>query len=166
MVALDIGSKRIGVAVTDPFGTYALPHGTIFRKNLKSDLEAVAALVRERGAAKVVCGLPVHFDGSVSQQTRDTEYFIERLKEAVPVPVVTADERCTTLEAHRVLIEGNMRREKRKQYVDSIAATYILEGYLKKIRSKRSCLKKNWNIAAAATRDANTRTAIAAAKRK
>ena len=58
--------------------------------------------------------------------------FIERLKEAVPVPVVTADERCTTLEAHRVLIEGNMRREKRKQYVDSIAATYILEGYLKK----------------------------------
>ena len=146
LVALDIGSKRIGVAVTDPFGTYALPHGTIFRKNLKSDLEAVAyqgggralgaeavaALVRERGAAKVVCGLPVHFDGSVSQQTRDTEYFIERLKEAVPVPVVTADERCTTLEAHRVLIEGNMRREKRKQYVDSIAATYILEGYLKK----------------------------------
>ena len=114
LVALDIGSKRIGVAVTDPFGTYALPHG------------------RERGAAKVVCGLPVHFDGSVSQQTRDTEYFIERLKEAVPVPVVTADERCTTLEAHRVLIEGNMRREKRKQYVDSIAATYILEGYLKK----------------------------------
>ena len=76
--------------------------------------------------------MPVHFDGSVSQQTRDTEYFIERLKEAVPVPVVTADERCTTLEAHRVLIEGNMRREKRKQYVDSIAATYILEGYLKK----------------------------------
>ena len=132
LVALDIGSKRIGVAVTDPFGTYALPHGTIFRKNLKSDLEAVAALVRERGAAKVVCGLPVHFDGSVSQQTRDTEYFIERLKEAVPVPVVTADERCTTLEAHRVLIEGNMRREKRKQSVDSIAATYILEGYLKK----------------------------------
>lgn len=115
LVALDIGSKRIGVAVTDPFGTYALPHGTIFRKNLKSDLEAVAALVRERGAAKVVCGLPVHFDGSVSQQTRDTEYFIERLKEAVPVPVVTADERCTTLEAHRVLSEGNMRREKRKQ---------------------------------------------------
>lgn len=128
LVALDIGSKRIGVAVTDPFGTYALPHGTIFRKNLKSDLEAVAALVRERGAAKVVCGLPVHFDGSVSQQTRDTEYFIERLKRGRPRTRRHGGRALHYARgAPRFDSMGNMRREKRKQYVDSIAATYILE---------------------------------------
>ncbi len=136
LIALDIGEKRIGVAVTDPFGTYALPHGTIFRKTIKIDLAEIAKITAERGAAKIVCGLPVNFDGSESRQTRDARFFIDRLKEAVSIPVVTADERCTTIEAHRVLIEGNMRREKRKQYVDSIAATYILEGYLKKTKKE------------------------------
>ena len=140
LIALDIGEKRIGVAVTDPFGTYALPHGTIFRKNLRADLAEIEKIAAERGAVGIVCGLPVNFDGSESQQTRDTQFFIDRLKEVVSIPVITTDERCTTIEAHRVLIEGNVRREKRKQYVDSIAATYILEGYLKKTK------KENGNV--------------------
>lgn len=132
IVALDIGSKRIGIAVTDPFGTYALPSETYNRKNLKTDLAYISAFVKERGADKIVCGLPLNFDGSRSAQTDYTEYFINALREITPVPVETSDERCTTAEAHRVLIEGGKRREERKQYVDSIAATYILEGYLRK----------------------------------
>lgn len=134
VVALDIGSKRIGIAVTDPFGTYALPSETYNRKNLKQDLAYISRFVTERCADKVVCGLPLNFDGSRSSQTEYTEYFINALKEVLTVPVETTDERCTTTEAHRTLIESGRRREERKKYVDSIAATYILEGYLRKTK--------------------------------
>ncbi len=134
VIALDIGSKRIGIAVTDPFGTYALPSETYNRKNLKQDLNYISLFAKEHNADKIVCGLPVNFDGSRSSQTEYTEYFINALKEAVNIPVETTDERCTTMEAHRVLIESGKRREERKKFVDSIAATYILEGYLKKTK--------------------------------
>lgn len=130
ILALDVGSKRIGIAITDPFGTYALPVGTYERKNLKTDLAYIAALAKEKGAEEIVCGLPLNFDGTRSVQTEYTEVFISSLRAAVDIPVNTSDERCTTAQAHSTLIEGNMRREKRKQYVDALAATYILEGYL------------------------------------
>lgn len=136
VLALDIGSKRVGVAASDPFGTYALPVGTYTRKNLKADLAYVAALVKERAADELVCGLPLNFDGSESAQTAYTRVFIEELKKAVDVPVFTSDERCTTEEAHNTLISENMRREKRKLYVDALAAAYILEGYLRNKKSK------------------------------
>jgi len=131
IVALDIGLKRIGIAVTDPFGTYALPSETYTRKNLKQDLDYIKSFVNARAANKIVCGLPLNFDGSRSSQTDYTEYFITALSAAVSVPVVTADERCTTAEARRVLIESGKRREERKKYIDGLAAAYILEGYLK-----------------------------------
>ncbi|PWM72226.1 MAG: Holliday junction resolvase RuvX [Bacillota bacterium] len=136
ILALDIGSKRIGVAVTDPFGTYALPVGTYVRKNLKTDLAYIADLAKERGAEEIVCGLPLNFDGSRSAQTEYTEVFINALKGAVSAPVFTSDERCTTAEAHSTLIAGNKRREERKKYVDALAATYILEGYLRNNKIK------------------------------
>ena len=136
VIALDVGSKRIGIAASDPFGTYALPVGTYSRKNLKADLAYIAALVKERAADEIVCGLPLNFDGSESAQAAYTRVFIEALKNAVDVPVYTSDERCTTAEAHNTLISENMKREKRKLYVDALAATYILEGYLKSKKSK------------------------------
>ena len=68
VIALDVGSKRIGIAASDPFGTYALPVGTYSRKNLKADLAYIAALVKERAADEIVCGLPLNFDGSESAQ--------------------------------------------------------------------------------------------------
>ncbi|MCQ2399003.1 MAG: Holliday junction resolvase RuvX [Clostridia bacterium] len=133
-LCLDIGDKRIGVAVSDPFNTYALPLETYHRKNLKTDLAFIVALVKEKGITTVVCGLPVNFDGTESVQTSRAQYFIDRLRETVTVPVVTADERCTTIEAHRTLIEEDYSREKRKKYVDTLAATYILDGYLSSIK--------------------------------
>lgn len=136
IIALDIGLKRIGVATTDPFGTYALPVETYHRKNLKTDIPYLVNLCKSRGATLIVCGLPLNFDGTRSIQTERTEYFIDRLKEATDIRIETADERLTTVEAHRTLIEEDMSREKRKQYVDSLAATYILEGYLRKIKNK------------------------------
>lgn len=130
-MALDIGDKRIGIAVSDPFNEYALPVKTYERKNLTSDLAFFSALVKEKSATAVVCGLPVNFDGTPSVQTERAQYFIDKLKSTLNIPVYTADERLTTVEAHRTLIEEDYSREKRKKYVDALAATYILEGYLR-----------------------------------
>ena len=81
-----MGSRRIGIAVTDPFGTYALPVGTYERKNLKTDVAYFAALANERGAGEIVCGLPLNFDGTRSAQTEYTEVFISALRAALLFP--------------------------------------------------------------------------------
>ncbi len=135
LIAYDIGNKRVGVAVSDPFMSMALPRETYWRKNFEKDIAFLAELAKKEGADRIVCGLPVNFDGSVAEQTRITQSFIDKLKEATDIEVVTADERFSTKEATRVLIAGNVSREKRKNYVDSIAASYILEDYIKKLKN-------------------------------
>ena len=133
IIAFDIGDKRIGVAASDPFNTYALPGTTYFRtRSAEADAQALADIVREKGAGLIVCGLPLNFDGSESVQTEKTRRFVELLKSKTDVPVVFEDERFTTMEAERILIAGGVRRENRKRSIDSIAASYILEGYLNK----------------------------------
>ena len=133
IIAFDIGDKRIGVAASDPFNTYALPGTTYFRtRNADADAQALAEIVREKDAGLIVCGLPLNFDGTESVQTEKTRRFVKLLKSKTPVPIVYEDERFTTMEAERVLIAGGVRRENRKRSVDSIAASYILEGYLNK----------------------------------
>lgn len=136
LICFDIGVKRIGVATSDPFMSMALPQKTYWRKNLKKDVEALVALAKEVSATTIVCGLPVNFDGSPSSQTEITRAFIEALKNATDIPVVTNDERFTTKLATRNLILANVRREERKNYVDSIAASYILEDYINKLKNK------------------------------
>lgn len=135
-VAFDIGDKRIGVAVSDPFNTYALPSQTYFRKGFKADVEAIANIAKEKYATVIVCGLPVNFDGSEALQTEKTRKFIQALKERTSIPVVCEDERFTTKMAHETLISEGMRRERRKNYVDALAAANILDGYLQKINKK------------------------------
>ena len=129
-LCLDIGDKRIGVAVSDPFNSYSLPVETYHRKNLKTDLSKIAEYVKEKGATALVCGLPVNFDGTPSIQTQKAEFFIEKLKELLKVEIYTVDERCSTCEAEEVLIEQGKSREERKQMVDSLAAATILQGFL------------------------------------
>lgn len=139
-VAFDIGDKRIGVAISDPFNTYALPSQTYFRKGFAADVAALAAIAKEKGATRIVCGLPVNFDGSEGVQTEKTRRFIEALKTATPLPVECADERFTTKMAHETLIGEGMRREKRKNYVDALAAANILDGYLAALNKKGDLL--------------------------
>lgn len=136
-LSLDIGDKRIGVAVSDPFNSYALPVKTIFRKNLKTDLEEVCKIVKEKFVTSIVCGVPVNFDGTPSVQTQKAKFFIEKLKEKTGLEIIEADERCTTIDAHETLIEQGFSREERKNYVDSIAATTILDGFLNELKNKR-----------------------------
>ena len=133
-VAFDIGDKRIGVAISDPFNTYALPSETYFRKGFKEDVAAIAKIARDKGATKIICGLPVNFDGSPALQTGKTERFIEALKEATTIEIICEDERFTTLMAHETLISEGMRREKRKNYVDALAAANILDSFLAKLK--------------------------------
>lgn len=135
-VAFDIGDKRIGVAISDPFNTYALPSHTYHRTGFQADISALVAIAKEKCATCIVCGLPVNFDGSEALQTEKTQRFINALKQATTIPVVCEDERFTTMMAHEVLISEGMRREKRKNYVDALAAANILDGYLNKINKK------------------------------
>ena len=89
-VAFDIGDKRIGIAISDPFNTYALPSGTYFRKTFKDDIAGLARIASEKGATVIVCGLPVNFDGTPALQTEKTLRFIGELKKNVNIPVVTS----------------------------------------------------------------------------
>ena len=131
-IAFDIGDKRIGIAVSDPFGEMALPLETYYRKNFKKDIEYLVKIAKDRYADVIVCGLPLNFDGSKSEQTLKTESFIEELKKNTDIKIVTEDERFTTLEARRLLLEADMRRQDRKAVIDKVAASYILETYMLK----------------------------------
>ena len=129
-MCLDIGDRRIGVAVSDPFNSYALPVETYVRKNLKTDLEKMRAYVKDKSITALVCGLPVNFDGTPSIQTQKALFFIEKLKETLSLEVFTVDERCSTCEAEETLISQGKSRQERKQFVDSLAAATILQGFL------------------------------------
>ena len=136
IIALDIGDKRIGIAKSYPIGDMVLPLETLHRKSLAYDLDYLLKLFKTHGAELIVCGLPLNFDGTESEQTKKTLYFINKLKEKTNIPIDTADERFTTLDATAVLLEADVSRKDRKQYVDKIAASYILEEYLKIKKAK------------------------------
>lgn len=142
-LCLDIGDKRIGVAVSDPFNTYALPVKTYVRKNLKTDLSEIGKIVKEKSATALVCGLPVSFDGTPSVQTEKAKFFIEKLKEELKIEVFTEDERCTTVEAEEKLISMGKSREERKKCVDALAACSILEGFLSEHNKNKKSFKEN-----------------------
>ena len=135
-MCLDIGDKRIGVAVSDPFNSYALPVNTYTRKNLATDLKYMCDLAKEKAATAFVCGLPVNFDGTPSVQTEKARFFIERLKEASGLKVYAVDERCSTCAAEETLISQGKTREERKAVVDSLAAAEILQGFLNEKNQK------------------------------
>ena len=135
-LCLDIGDKRIGVAVSDPFNGYALPVNTYHRKNLNADIEYFRALVKEKLATALVCGLPVNFDGTPSVQTEKARFFIEKLKTELKLPVFCEDERCTSCEAEETLIGQGKTRAERKAVIDSLAAANILQAFLNEINHK------------------------------
>ena len=137
VIAFDIGNKRIGVAVSDPFNEYAMPCETYTRTgDLERDAEALVKIALGRSVSVIVCGMPVNFDGTESVQTVRTQRFIEALKSKTDLPIVLEDERFTTMQARETQIMGGVKREDRKKTIDSIAASYILESYLSKEKQK------------------------------
>lgn len=133
IIALDVGSKRIGIAMTDILGLIASPYESYVRKNFNADLEYIKNLILEKDAVKVICGLPVSLDGKENTQSQYTREFAGKLKNLINVPLEFFDERFTTKTAESALIEFEVRRDKRKNLIDKIAASIILQNYLNTI---------------------------------
>lgn len=129
-LGLDVGDRTIGVALSDESATLASGLPTIRRAGLKKDLRELADLARGRDVGTVVVGLPRSLDGSEGPQARKVRGFVDALKRAVTVPVVTWDERFSTVAAEHALVEGGVSRGRRKELVDKVAAVLILQNYL------------------------------------
>jgi putative Holliday junction resolvase len=130
ILGLDIGDRRIGMAISDGLGITAQPAGMIDRSKTPDYFEKIIEAAREREAVLIVAGLPKRLDGSSSPQTEKAEKFIAELGAMTDIPIETWDERLTTVSAEAVLIEANMRRSSRKKVIDSVAAQIMLQHYL------------------------------------
>ena len=137
IVALDIGDVRIGVAVSDFMRIIANPRETYIRKNEDADIEYFIQLAKKEEADTFVVGLPINMDGTEGPRVELCRAFGEKLREKSGLTVDYQDERLTTVSAERMLIEANVRRDKRKQVIDKVAATIILESYLNRIAFKK-----------------------------
>lgn len=133
IMGLDYGAKTVGVAVSDPLGITAQAVETIERKSenkLRRTLARLEELAGEYQVDKFVIGLPKHMNNDIGERAEKALEFGEMLRRRTGIEVVMWDERLTTVSAERILIESGVRRENRKQYVDQIAAVFILQGFL------------------------------------
>ena len=133
-MGLDVGSHTIGVAISDELGLTAQPIKTIKRKSKQEDVKSLKEIIAEFEIAKIVVGLPKNMDGTLGKQAETTFRWIKDFQEEIKVPMVTWDERLSTVGASRVLLEADLSREKRKKVIDKLAAVLILQGYLDKTR--------------------------------
>lgn len=140
IIALDIGTVRIGIATSDIMEIIASAYEVYRRKNLNEDVKYIASLVSKLDAGELVIGLPLKLDGSEGQSVEMAREFGEKLSEHISIPIIYQDERLSTVSAERILIESGVRREKRKDKIDSIAATIILQTYLDKKSFKKGSL--------------------------
>ena len=130
ILGLDYGSHRIGAAISDPLGITAQPLSAIPRRGDRRDIEAIGAIVREYGAASILIGLPLQLSGEAGVQAEKTLVFAEKIRKQLEIPVETWDERLTTAQAERHLIASGVRRGKRKEIRDSLAAVFLLQSAL------------------------------------
>ena len=131
VLALDVGSRRLGVAVSDPTGTVATPLATVPRRDPVEDASTIGRLAAEHGAAVVVAGLPVSLSGREGPAARSVRAYVDQLREQLPELVFElADERLSTVAAERALVEGGVRRRARREVVDQVAASVFLQAWL------------------------------------
>jgi len=136
ILALDVGDRRLGVAVSDPLGMWARPLTVITRRSREQDFQAIARLVKEQGAARVVVGHPVTMSGEVGPQARRVERYAAALAERLGVPVVLWDERLSTAEAERLLRESGESSRQYRGRLDAVAAAVILQSYLDAVEER------------------------------
>jgi putative Holliday junction resolvase len=130
ILALDHGTVRVGVAVSDELKMIATPLEFIPAEPFAGVLERLRQLIREKEVELVLVGLPRNMDGSYGPAALKVQEFVAALRDAVAVPIKTWDERLTSAQANRFLIQGNVRREQRKQKVDKMAAAILLQSFL------------------------------------
>ena len=139
IMGLDYGSKTVGVAISDPLGFTAQGIETIDRKEenkLRKTLARIEELAKEYQVETIVLGLPKNMNNTLGERAEKTLEFKAMLERRTGLPIVMWDERLTTVEAERTLIESNVRRENRKKVIDKIAAVFILQGYLDSLSMK------------------------------
>lgn len=132
ILGLDVGTKRIGVALSDPLGYTAQPFSTIIRESKKKDMEAIEAILLEYGIKKVVVGMPKNMNGTVGPSGEMAMQVGEKIRNKFKIEIIYIDERLSSVSAERTLIEADIRREDRKHMIDKVAASYILQIYLDK----------------------------------
>ena len=136
ILGLDIGSKTIGVAISDPLGWTAQGITTIRRTKKEQDLEEIKKICKEYSVETIVIGLPKNMNGTIGESGEKVLEFSERIKEETELKVEMWDERLTTVAAHKAMLGSDLSRSKRKKIVDKIAAIYILQGYLDRLSNR------------------------------
>ena len=137
-MALDVGTKTIGVAVSDELGITANGVTTLRRKDAGYDIEEIKKIVDEYSPSEIIVGVPYDMKGDVSKRGEEIIKFAQRLKEALSLPLKYWDESFSTVNAERVLIDANVSRKKRKRVIDKMAAVFILEEYLQSTHGEES----------------------------
>lgn len=129
-MGLDVGEKRLGMALSDPEGILAISLTVLERRGDASDIDRVLALARENEVGRIVVGLPRSLDGSLGPQARTTQAFIQELARRSEIPVVSWDERFSTVAAEKMLRAAGVKSRKRKEHRDAVAAALILQAFL------------------------------------
>lgn len=141
VIGLDYGSRTVGIAVSDPLGLTAQGLETVTRKaenKLRRTCARIEELVRGYGASLIVLGYPLNMNDTEGERVEKVKEFKEMLERRTGLEVVLWDERLSTVEVERVLMQGGVRRENRKQYIDKMAAAVILQGYLDRCRMEKT----------------------------
>jgi putative Holliday junction resolvase len=133
ILALDVGTKTIGVAVSDELRISSNGVKTIQRKSIKSDMNELKEIIEEYTPAEIVVGLPYREDGSLSKRGQDIEDFSKKIENRFKLPIIYVDESYSTVFAEKALIEADLSRKKRKKIIDKMAAVVILQDYLDSI---------------------------------
>lgn len=133
IMALDVGSKRIGVALSDPLRITAQGLQTFQRTTLEEDIKGLWKLIDEHEVSQLVVGLPKNMDGSIGFKAEEVQQFVSDLTAEREIEVIWIDERLTTVSAERVLLEADVSRAKRKKVIDKMAAVVILQSYLDRL---------------------------------
>lgn len=139
ILGLDYGSKTVGVAVSDPLGWTAQGVETIWRKQenkLRRTLARIEELVSEYQVERIVVGFPKNMNNTIGERAEKSLEFKEMLEKRTGLPIVMWDERLTSVEANRTLMEAGVRRENRKEHMDELAAIFILQGYLDSLTNR------------------------------
>jgi putative Holliday junction resolvase len=130
IMGIDYGDKRVGIALSDPLGLMAQGLKTLPNKVYDKMLESIFQIIKEYDVNLIVLGLPKNMNGTIGPRAESVMAFAEALKEKIDVPIHFWDERLSTVEAHKTMIDAGMSRSKRKNKVDSVAAVLILQGFL------------------------------------
>ncbi|MBN2096952.1 MAG: Holliday junction resolvase RuvX [Candidatus Omnitrophica bacterium] len=130
ILALDVGEKNIGLAISDELGLTAQGRPSFRRKNPDEDMVLLAEIIRDSGVGEIVVGMPLNMDGSLGKQTQAIGRFLDDLKKHLSLPIKLWDERLTTLQAERIMLQGDLSRKKRKKKIDQLSAQLILQSYL------------------------------------